>query len=288
MGPTGHSVSDPRHRVPGVCHDPAMGLPERPDPAPGATRALAVLRLLAAAGEPLPAAVIARRLDLPRSTVYHLLDAMTRQAFVVHLPEEQRYGLGVAAFEVGSAYLRQDALARLAAPLVARLAADVKAPAQLAVLHGRETLYVLKVQPPGVVGVVTDVGVRLPAHLTASGKALLARLPAAQVRALLPSAAAFVDRTGRGARTPSELRRQLQAERRQGYATEDGFVTEGMASIAVAAIDHTRLPAAALAVTFERGSLPEEQWPAVAAQVRRAADALSRRLGGDPAEIRPS
>jgi DNA-binding IclR family transcriptional regulator len=250
--------------------------------APGATRALAVLSLLAASGEPLPAAAIARRLGLPRSTTYHLLAAMAEQAFVVHLPEEQRWGLGVAAFEVGSAYLRQDALTRLATPLLGRLADDVGAAAQLAILHGRETLYLVKIQPAGSVGVVTDVGVRLPAHLTASGKALLARLPAAQVRALLPSASAFVDRTGRGARSLSELRRQLRAERAQGYATEDGFVTPGMASIAVASIDHTGLPVAAVAVTFSRTDCPPARWPTVAQRVRRAADALSRRLGGTP------
>ncbi len=57
---------------------------------------------------------------------------------------------------------------------------------QLSVLHGSETLYLLKEQPRHHVTLVTDVGVCIPAYLTASGRSMLARLPAAQVRALVP------------------------------------------------------------------------------------------------------
>ena len=58
----------------------------------------------------MPAAAIARDLGLPRSTVYHLLAVLRDEGFVVHLPEQRRYGLGVAAFELGSAYARQEPL----------------------------------------------------------------------------------------------------------------------------------------------------------------------------------
>ena len=116
--------------------------------------------------------------------------------FVVHLPEERRYGLGVSAFEIGSAYSRQVPLARLARPLLARLVDAVGHSAHLAVLHGREVLYVVEQRAPGRPPLVTDVGVRLPAQLTASGRALLADLPGPQVRALFPDA----DRVRRPAR----------------------------------------------------------------------------------------
>ena len=59
--------------------------------------------------------------------------------------------------------------------------------AHLAVLHGHDLLYVVEERAPGRPSLVTDVGVRLPAHLTASGRAILAALPAAQVRALFPA-----------------------------------------------------------------------------------------------------
>src|ERR1019366_124615 len=88
--------------------------------APAARQALAVLRLLARHTEPVPASAIARDLGLPRSSVYHLLTVLCDQGFVVHLADERRYGLGVAAFELGSAYGRQAPLQRLARQLLVR------------------------------------------------------------------------------------------------------------------------------------------------------------------------
>ena len=70
-------------------------------------RALQVLRLLAAAPGPLPAAALAAQLGAPRGSTYRLLRTMSDEGFVVHFPEESRWGLGVATFEVGQAYLRR-------------------------------------------------------------------------------------------------------------------------------------------------------------------------------------
>ncbi|HEY1133031.1 MAG TPA: helix-turn-helix domain-containing protein, partial [Nocardioides sp.] len=145
---------------------------------PAATRTLRVLRYLAAQPGPVPLERIARECELPRSTAYHLLGAMVAEGFVVHLADERRYGLGVAAFEVGSGYVRQGALARIARRPLAALVDEVGQSAHLAVAHGRDVLYVVEERAPGRPPLVTDVGVRLPAHLTASGRAILAALPA--------------------------------------------------------------------------------------------------------------
>src|ERR1700761_8276477 len=93
-----------------------------PGPAPAADRLLEVLRFLATQQGPVPAAVVARELGLPRSTVYQLLRSLQRRGFAAHFPEERRYGLGLSAFELSSSYLRQAPLGRLGAPLLARLA----------------------------------------------------------------------------------------------------------------------------------------------------------------------
>lgn len=244
---------------------------------PAATRALRVLRFLAAQPEPVPVERIARDLAIPRSTTYHLLQAMTEEGFVVHLADERRYGLGVAAFEVGSGYSRQAPLQRIARRPLAALADRTGHSAHLAVPHGRDVLYVVEERAPGRPPLVTDVGVRLPSHLTASGRAILAHLPANQVRALYPDRAAFVDRTGVGPGSPTALRTVLAATRRRGHATEDGEVTAGMASVAAAVLDHNGLPVAGVAVTY-----PVDEPPArtLADAVVATAATLTRRLHG--------
>ena len=251
---------------------------------PALRRGLAVLRLLASHAGPMTATAVAGELGLPRSTTYHLLAELAEAGFVTHLPEDRRYGLGVAAFELGSAYLRHDPLERLARPLLRRLVDRIGETAHLGVLHGRETLYLLREQPQRPRTLVTDVGVRLPAQLPASGRAMLGRLPAAQVRALFPNRAGFVDRTGRGPADLPSLRRLLAVERRRGWAVEDGHVTPGFASVAAAVLDHGDRPVAAISVTFRHECDDEhrcgQDWPDLAAAVRGAAAELSTRIGG--------
>jgi len=284
---------------------------------PAARHTLGILSHLAAQRGPVPASTIAQALGLPRSTVYKLLGVLTELGFVLHFPEARRYGIGLAAFELSSGFSRQEPLARLGRPILASLVDKIGESAHLAVLHGRDVIYLVEERAPRRPALVTDVGVRLPSHLTASGRALLATLPAPQLRALFPDPAAFVqrasdagsstagnsaagdsaagdsaaghataggERRGMSAARPvssyRELTRLLAEVRAQGYAAEDGDVTEGMASVAVAVRDHTGWPAAGIAVTFARSSVPPERWPELAAAVEHAAADLSRRISG--------
>ncbi len=198
------------------------------------------------------------------------------EGFVVHLPEERRYGLGVGAYELGSAYLRQDPLRWIAQSVLTRLVAATTHNAHLAVLQGREVLYVIEERAPGRPGLVTDVGVRLPAHLTASGLAMLAALAPQQVDALFPSRRVLSRRHDAGPGSLTQLRKLLAAARASGHAEEDGFVTPGLKSIACAVLDHTGHPIAAVAVTFAAG----EDDGALAPHVARAAGEVSRRIRG--------
>lgn len=224
-------------------------------PVPAATAALRVLVYLSEKTTPVPASRIAGDLGLPRSSTYHLLAAMAEESFVVHYPDEQAWGVGMAAWEVGQGYSRQAPLARLARVPLARLVDRIGQSAHLAVLQGSDVLYIHEERAPGRPPLVTDVGVRLPAHLTASGRAIMARLVLPQVRALYPSVAAFSDRTGLGPRTPAELRRVLAETRRRGYATEESEVTPGFASVAIGITSPANL--ASVAVTWQTRAAPE-------------------------------
>jgi DNA-binding IclR family transcriptional regulator len=59
-----------------------------------------------------------------------------------------------------------------------------------------------------------------------------------------------VDRTGTGPRSLTALHSVLTQARQRGYAVEDGEVSPGLASVAVAVHDHNRQPIAAVAVTY--------------------------------------
>jgi DNA-binding IclR family transcriptional regulator len=237
-----------------------------------------VLKFLASQPDPVPLDRIMRACDLPRSTAYHLMTAMAEEGFVTHLADDRRYGLGVAAFEVGSGYSRQAPLQRLARRQLAALTDRLGESAHLAVPHGRDVLYVIEERAPGRPPLVTEVGVRMPAHLTASGRAILAALPAAQVRALYPDREAFVQRHGAGPASLSALRSILAETRQRGLATEDGEITPGFASIGAAVLDNNDLPLAGVAVTYPADG--EADTARIAEAVLSTAAALTRRVRG--------
>lgn len=242
---------------------------------PAAENTLRILRYLAGRPAPVAASSIARELELPRSTVYHLLTTLAAHGFVLHLREDHRWGLGTSAFELAGGYARQQPLARLGRPLVAALSDRLGESAHLAVMSGGDVLYIVEERAPRRPALITDVGVRLPAHLTASGRAMLASLPREQVRALYPDASAFPDRTGLGPRKPRELRELLREVRARGYATEDSEVADGLRSVGVAVHDHSGWPIAAVAVTWADGELDEAE---LAAAVSATSSTLEARL----------
>ncbi len=258
-------------------------------PAPALRRGLAVLQLLASRAAPVSAAAIARELDLPRSTTYELLTELAAAGFATHLPADRRWGLGLAAFEIGSAYLRGQPLERVGRPVLARLSTRTGGTAHLGVLHGNQTLYLAKEKSPRAgPTLVTDVGVRLPAALTATGLSILTHLPAGQVRALFPDRDAFVDRTGRGPATLPELRRDLSDTRRRGWAIEHGRISAGTASVAAAVFDHNGRPIAAVGVTVaHRCEGCTEQFEPLAGPVRAAAAEVTAAIAGRTAPRRP-
>lgn len=243
--------------------------------ATAAGHALRALTHLASRAEPIPAAHLARAIGLPRSSAYHLLAVLVEHGYVVHYMEDRAYGIGAAVHELGAGYQRQDPLQRLARPLVEQLVDETTHNAHLAVLSGRDVLYVIEERAAGRPSLVTDVGVRLPATVTASGLAVLAALPRRQVTALFPSKEVMVPE---GPTTPSALRRELVDVRSRGYALEMGSVSPELSSVAAAVRDRDGHPVAAVAITFRTEEVDETSRTDLAAAASRTARAIAVRL----------
>jgi len=249
---------------------------------PAARNALGVLRLLAARSGPVPASTIAREVGMPRSSVYQLVAVMMDEGFVVHYPEDHAYGLSSLVSEIGTAALQTERLARLAKPMLERLVRDLRMPvvAHLAVLGGADVVYAARVQGFRAPTTVSAIGVRLPAHLTATGRAMLALLPPGQVRALYPSRASLIRRHSAGPASLAELDALLATTRTRGWAVEEGDVTAEYGSAGASAVDRNGYPVAAIGLTFRIAATDAAAWALLGEATRRTADALTARLAG--------
>ncbi|KRE38298.1 IclR family transcriptional regulator [Janibacter sp. Soil728] len=246
---------------------------------PALRRAVAILRHLSGNNRPVSAGALVRALDLPRSSVYDLLGVLEELALVSR--SGGGYLLGAGVSELGSAYVRSDPLRRQAQPIVRDLAEATGGTAQLAVLRGWETVYLVKEQAVSSAAIITATGVRMPAYLTATGRAIMSRMERREVLALLSAEDGFVSRTGVGPRTHRELAELLRLTRLDGHAIERGEISPHIWTVAAPVVDPLDRPVAAIGLsdTMDGGEAPDPARVATAARtVRRAADAVTARL----------
>ncbi|MGO1662149.1 MAG: IclR family transcriptional regulator [Micrococcaceae bacterium] len=235
---------------------------------PAAESILRILTHLSVQRGPVGAQEIARSLELPRSTVYHLLNVAVHQGFVLHYPEESKYGLGPQSAELSSAYVRQEPIVRLAAPLVARMVDEARESGHLATLYGHQTVYLLAERAARRPPLVTSVGVRLMAHATASGRAMLSRLTESQLDAVYASQQHVV----------AGLKQRLDEIRAAGYSVEHSEVAEGLDSVSAPVSDRHGWPVAAMTLTFAGERTSETKQRELIDLVRKYALALEKRV----------
>lgn len=249
-----------------------------------ADRVLRILERLAHSATPMPTMALARECDIPKSSMHHLLNIMLEHHFVTYYEKERAWGLGVSAFEIGSAYLRSRPLQRLGRQRLVSLTRQTRKTSHLAILHGIDVLYIDKEEPPSdVPRLITEVGVRLPAHLTSVGMAILANLPAAQVRALYGNHQ-LVNRTGSGPRDLHELMPMLARVRDVGYAYDPHMTTPGVCCVAAPVFARDGQPTAALGITFLASAPKAEVVAALGEALKKESRRLSRALGWQPEE----
>jgi DNA-binding IclR family transcriptional regulator len=244
-----------------------------------AERTMDVLSLLSRRVRPVPTMTIARTCGMPKSSTHHLLNVMLERGWVTYYEADKAWGLGPAAFETGSAYLRGEPLQRLARPILQRLTAATERTSHLAILHGSDVLYLDK-EIHCDIGkrFITEVGVRLPAHLTSVGRAMLASLSPAQVRALYVHPL-LVRRTGLGPVTVGKLLDELGEIKERGYALEVGLTSPDVGCVGAVAMSHERIPAAAIGVTFLKSTCCEATERELVNEVLLAAKQLSDAIG---------
>lgn len=191
---------------------------------PAIRRTHDILRVLSSRNSPVKAAQLAQVCGLAKSTLYLLLDCLEQRRWIER--KDGGYIIGLELMALGSAYLRHDGLQAAFREAASAFVARSNEVVQLAVLDGFDVVYLAREDARRPVRLVSDLGLRLPAHACALGKALLASLPPDELAARLPAALPRV--TDRTITDPAVLRRELDGVREAGLAQDREEVATGL------------------------------------------------------------
>ncbi|WP_083255007.1 IclR family transcriptional regulator [Amycolatopsis orientalis] len=235
-------------------------------------RAFRVLDAFSAGRPTLSLSEIARRAELPLSTVHRLLTELNAWG-AVERGEDGLFRIGLRLWEFGSLAPRGQGLRERALPFLEDLSQITKENVQLAVREGAEVVFIERIAGSGAVPVLTRVGGRFALTATGVGLVLLAHAPAEVQDEVLGGP---IERYPRRTVTdPADLRRMLADVRANGFAVSDRQVTMDALSVAAPIDDgRGRVVAAVSLVVHHGGTQPH----ALAPLVRTSARAISRAL----------
>lgn len=215
----------------------------------------------------------AEMLGVARSTAHRLLSTLRFREFAVQSGPDHAYRPGPALVNAGLRAIARIDLNMVARPHLEALAAEVGETVHLVVLEGNGARFVDGVEGPHAIRVGSRVGIVLPAHATAAGKAILAALPPDQVRALYPRGVQAL--TGATLRDVDDIETHLQDVARVGYGTNFGESADGVAAIGVVVRDKLRNPVGAIALAAPAERLPAARVPFIVTRMHRASLAIT-------------
>jgi IclR family KDG regulon transcriptional repressor len=243
------------------------------------------LRILEGLGErQLGVSEIAREQGLTKSTAFRIASHLRRAGYLQQDPDTGRYALGLRLLDLGQRVARGLDVRRVARPTMFALAERARASVFLAVLFQGRVVNVEQVDSPEPVRVAFDgADFELLPHAIATGKVLLAALPAAE-RAQAIDALALRPLTPHTLTSRDDVARELDRVARQGYAVNDQEQVLGVRGVAAPIYDHRGETVAAISAAAPSARLTRELLPAHTTSVRAAADEISRNLGA-PREL---
>jgi DNA-binding IclR family transcriptional regulator len=215
--------------------------------------------------------------DMTRPTVHGLLQTLLSNGFVQKDTQSDKYQLGTVMLQFGYSYLDRNELRSRSIGHADHLANRTGMAVRVVVRHEASVVVIHQVLRPVATFQTVGIGLQLPLHASAVGKAILAFLPTAESRHFLSESQ---PRLTKHTATATSLRTELKVIRESGLATERDEAVLGESSLAAPIFDHAENVVGAIGIVdvteviFPRGIAKR-----LTAAVLEAARGISRELG---------
>lgn len=218
-----------------------------------------------------------RELDLPKPTVYSLINTMAAHQLLEQNPDNSKYRLGPALFRLGLQYARQSDVLSTVSVYTERLCYKFGKSVNVCMLVGGQVVVVFMVDPEQAVIAYPEVGAVLPFHNTADGKMLLA-FADPEFRDELLDGYEFVKSTEQTIIDRNVFMAELEGVRQEGVSFSRGEGVTGTYSVAGPIINHRNEVVASFTISSEEDFFKENENRLVG-EVKKTAQAISRQMG---------
>ena len=243
---------------------------------PAVDKCFAILDLLAQSKEPLGISDISGKLELNKSTVFHIVHTLTD----LNVLENQRDGkfiFGTRFYILGNMAGKRSKLIQTAHSYLERINEKTKLSAFLGLRSDRQAILIDKVDSAYGIKLSSEIGMQMPILAGAGIKAMLAQLSDEELHEILA-------RTELKRYTPYSIvdrevyKEAIREVRRQGIAYDREEYIEGMIAFAIPVKANSRdLQAAVWAVGLTR-QVPEESVPELTQLLKGISEEMNYRL----------
>jgi IclR family acetate operon transcriptional repressor len=256
-------------------------MPELPERAPrtgtqAIDRAIGILRQFAVQDSQLSLTVVARAAGLNTATTHRILSSLVRQRLLSYDAATERYQIGPDSVFLFAAGARRFGITASRHELDA-LAARIHDTATLGMLDGSDIIVVLQAESDLPLRFSRPVGTRIPVHVSAMGKAILARSDR-ELAGCVAQLGELHRYTPSTITEPQRLLAELELARQRGWAINDSERWDGVRAVAVAVASDDGPARAAIGVQGPASRLPDSRLDEIVAAMRASADRLALHL----------
>jgi len=183
-------------------------------------KALGLLEFLSVNEQETSITKISKELHMGLSTVHRILTTLKSRGYVIQNQQTAKYRLGIKLFELGCAVQSTKRLVEITKPHLKQLSQSTNETANLAILEGKEVIYLDTIESPEMLRTEIMAGTRTPAHCTALGKVLLASISDGEFESLYKRDEPLSSLTSKSISSLEELKKNLKKVKKQGYAVD--------------------------------------------------------------------
>lgn len=198
--------------------------------------------------------------SLPPSTVQRIVNTLQFKGYLIQNPKTYKYRLGYTLYHLYNSFSQTFNWVDEAKHYMQNLVLRHKETINLAVLEGRDIIYLTKVDSPQILRPNFNIGTKYPAYCTSLGKCLLAYLPSKVVDGLLSSSS--LEPCARNTNTSfDKLKAELKKIKKQGFAIDDEEFQDDLRCAAVPIKNYRMggVVVASMSITAPKSRMPLER-----------------------------